>query len=188
MTQEIEIEYKNLLTKEEFDRLLYNLPFPEQSKTQTNYYFETKDYALKNMGSALRIREKDGAYQLTLKEPHDDGLLETHDSLTKKEAADWFQGAISPKPNTTKQLRAKGVSPDSLHYYGNLTTKRRETAYNDALIVLDFSTFNGKEDYELEVEASSKKIGIHVFESLLAAHDIQRRNTPNKIERFFRTI
>ncbi|UJL47634.1 CYTH domain-containing protein [Virgibacillus sp. NKC19-16] len=188
MTQEIEIEYKNLLTKDEYDRLLYNLPFPEYSKTQTNYYFETTDFALNKNGCALRIREKDGVYQLTLKEPHKDGLLETHDSLTEKEADDWIQGNIIAKTNTTKQLKNKAIPPENLHYYGSLTTKRHELEDKDIVIVLDYSTFNGREDYELEVEAASQEIGIEAFETLLKEHNIQKRDTPNKIERFFQTI
>lgn len=188
MTQEIEIEYKNLLTKDEYDRLLYNLPFPEYSKTQTNYYFETTNFALKKNGCALRIREKEGVYQLTLKEPHKDGLLETHDSLTKQEARDWIQGNIIAKTHTTKQLKNKAISTQSLHYYGSLTTKRHEIKDKDIIIVLDYSTFNDRDDYELEVEAPSKEIGIQAFESLLTEYNIQKRDTPNKIERFFQTV
>ncbi|MBY7143118.1 CYTH domain-containing protein [Virgibacillus sp. NKC19-3] len=188
MAQEIEIEYKNMLTKDEFDRLLYHLPFPEYSQTQTNYYFETTDFALKKNGCALRIREKNGVYQLTLKEPHKDGLLETHDSLTKEEVRNWMQGNIIAKTHTTKQLKNKSISTQNLHYYGRLTTKRHELKNANIVIVLDYSTFNGKEDYELEVEATSQEIGIQAFESLLKEHDIQQRDTPNKIERFFQTI
>ncbi|WP_212685903.1 CYTH domain-containing protein, partial [Salmonella enterica] len=83
MAQEIEIEFKNLLTEEEYLKLLSNLPFPKYSQTQTNYYFETEDFSLKAHGSALRIREKNGNYTLTLKETHELGLLETHDALTE---------------------------------------------------------------------------------------------------------
>ncbi|WP_373895702.1 CYTH domain-containing protein [Virgibacillus sp. CBA3643] len=188
MTQEIEIEYKNLLTKDEYERLLYNLSFPEHSQAQTNYYFETTDFALKNSGCALRIREKNDEYRLTLKEPHKDGLLETHDSLTEKEARDWMQGNIIAKTNTTTQLKKMGVSPESLNYYGSLTTKRHELEDKEIIIVLDYSTFNGRADYELEVEAITQEIGIQAFESLLKEHHIQKRDTPNKIERFFQTV
>src|SRR5699024_6280641 len=100
MGQEIEIEYKNLLTKQEFNHLLHHFSFPQPGKKQTNYYFETKNFTLKENRSALRIREKDGNYQLTLKEPHVNGLLETHDMLTESEAMDWLQGKGSFKEHT----------------------------------------------------------------------------------------
>ncbi|MFP3488877.1 CYTH domain-containing protein, partial [Staphylococcus sp. SIMBA_130] len=68
---------------------------------QINHYFETKEFSLKELGCAIRIREKDGKYTLTLKEPHPDGLLETHDLLTKQEALNWMNGTIIPKVNTS---------------------------------------------------------------------------------------
>jgi len=185
MTQEIEIEYKNLLTKKEYDRLLEQLPFPSQGKKQINYYFETTDFALKARGSALRIREKDGKYQLTLKEPHPDGLLETHDWLSKSEAKHWLSNEIIPKKNTETQLLKMGISSNQLKYCGNLTTIRRELHYQDVLLVLDYSSYNGQEDYELELEASSQEAGIRMFYDVLEQYAIQQRKTPNKIERFF---
>lgn len=188
MTQEIEIEYKNLLTKEEFDRLLNHLPFPKYSKTQTNYYFETKDFSLKQNGCALRIREKNDEYILTLKEPHPQGLLETHDSLTRQEALDWMDGNIKAKEYTAKQLENKGIAMEDLAYYGSLTTERRELNDDNVLIVLDYSTYNGSTDYELELEAPSQDVGIKAFDSLLIEHNIQKRSTPNKIKRFFQTL
>lgn len=189
MTQEIEIEYKNLLTKQEFNRLLYGIPFPEHGKTQTNYYFETNDFKLKANGSALRIREKNGDFRLTLKQPHPDGLLETHDELTKEEARNWLDGQISAKSNTEKQLWALGISPGDLIFYGSLKTERRETAPSDqVLLVLDYSTYNGESDYELELEATSIAAGKQAFQSLLNSYSIPERETPNKIKRFFSSL
>ncbi|GAB3059830.1 CYTH domain-containing protein [Virgibacillus ainsalahensis] len=188
MEQEIEIEYKNLLTEDEFIRLKNTLPFPEYSQTQTNYYFDTKDFALKAHGCALRIREKDREYRLTLKEPHTDGLLETHDKMSMQEATNWMEGQIRPKPNTEKQLKEKGLSTENLIYFGSLTTERRQVEYKGVLLVLDHSIFNGKEDYELELEAPSQKIGSKMFQTILEAYDIRKKDTPNKIRRFFDTL
>ncbi len=59
MTQEIEIEFKNLLTKSEFLKLSEALCMKEHDfKQQVNHYFDTKDFSLKQKKSALRIREK----------------------------------------------------------------------------------------------------------------------------------
>ncbi|MGJ9458788.1 CYTH domain-containing protein [Oceanobacillus sp. CF4.6] len=185
MTQEIEIEYKNLLTKAEFERLLYSLPFPLSGIKQTNHYFETKDFLLKENGCALRIREKEGKYQLTLKEPHPEGLLETHDWLTDQEANSWLDGHIIPKENTEKQLLEKGIALKKLVYCGQLTTVRREIQYLDVLLVLDNSTYHDQEDFEFELEAKTRETGLQMFQHILSEHHIQNRETPNKIERFF---
>ena len=57
MSQQMEIEFKNLLTKEEYTRLLtyFNIG-PEQIVHQENHYFDTPNYDLKNAASGLRIR------------------------------------------------------------------------------------------------------------------------------------
>ncbi|WP_163972044.1 CYTH domain-containing protein [Oceanobacillus halotolerans] len=185
MTQEIEIEYKNLLSKGEFQLIKTHFSFPQQGTSQTNYYFETKDFALKKHGCALRIRKKGDLYTLTLKEPHAEGLLETHDIISEDIATKWLHGMIIPQPNTSKQLASKDITGDDLVYFGNLTTTRRELSYQDALLVLDYNTYHDKTDYELEVEAPSSKIGERVFQSILDQFSIPKRSTPNKIERFF---
>ena len=187
MTQEIEIEYKNLLEKAEYEKLLDALSFPEQGKDQINYYFETADFRLKGKGAALRIREKNRTFQLTLKEPHPEGLLETHDTLTADEANAWLHNKPLPKEHTADQLNKLGVRIEDLTLYGKLTTNRRELAIRNVLLVLDFSTYNGQSDYELELEAQDRSTGERVFHELLKEFDIPVRKTPNKIERFFKS-
>ncbi|MGP4106695.1 CYTH domain-containing protein [Virgibacillus sp. L01] len=185
MAQEIEIEYKNLLTKDEFDRVLYSLPFPSDAETQTNHYFETADFSLKKNGCALRIREKNNTFTLTLKEPHDTGLLETHDTLTKQEANQWINEEFIGKEYTSKQLENKGINLNDLKYLGSLTTERRELNYHDVLLVLDYSTYGDTSDYEMELEAASEEIGLKTMQDVLDKFNIKRRQTPNKIQRFF---
>ena len=59
MSQSIEIEFKNLLSIEEFNRMITYFQLSDDDFfRQINHYFDTKDFALKNLGCALRIREK----------------------------------------------------------------------------------------------------------------------------------
>ena len=52
MHQEIEIEFKNLLTKEEFYLLCERFSLSEADFImQENHYFDSEDFALKNKGS-----------------------------------------------------------------------------------------------------------------------------------------
>lgn len=84
MSQEIEIEFKNMLTKQEFKNIASALQLTEKDFTdQKNHYFDTDSFALKQKHAALRIRRKNGKYVLTLKEPADVGLLETHQQLSE---------------------------------------------------------------------------------------------------------
>ncbi|MFZ3577922.1 CYTH domain-containing protein [Virgibacillus sp. DJP39] len=188
MTQEIEIEYKNLLTAAEFSKLLHYFPFPQTGTWQTNYYFETANYQLKVKGAALRIREKSGSYVLTLKEPHPEGLLETHDTMTKDEAARWINGERFEKEQVCRQLNLLGIPKEDLVYYGSLKTERYETNYQGTLLVLDYSTYNGTSDYELEIEAKSRNAGQQMLRSIIEEHGITEKETPNKIKRFFSSL
>jgi len=188
LTQEIEIEFKNLLTNDEYKKIITCFPFPTEGIIQTNYYFETPNFLLKQHQSALRIREKNGQYQLTLKEPLEEGLLETHDKLAKEEAEKWIHGAPVPQLNTSKQLKKMDISPEDLQYYGKLITTRLEYKEGKLTYVLDESHYNNHSDFELEIEAPTYEKGLSAFESLLETLNIPKRDTPNKIERFFSTL
>ncbi|WP_042148966.1 CYTH domain-containing protein [Paucisalibacillus sp. EB02] len=188
MAQEIEIEFKNLLTKAEYEILLNYLPFPSVGKKQINYYFETIDFKLRQHKSALRIREKNGKYQLTLKEPFGDGLLETHDSLIKEEVTEWLNGNPVPKAETSEQLSKMNISINELQYYGSLSTIRREYIHSGLIYVLDHSSYHNHEDYELEIEAKDKESGLKALETILMECGITRKETPNKIARFFQKM
>jgi uncharacterized protein YjbK len=187
MVQELEIEYKNLLTKEEYELLLTKLPFPN-GQDQINYYFETPDLRLRTMDSALRIRKKQDRYQLTLKEPYQDGLLETHDELTDEEAKEWKSGNPIPKEGTTKQLNKMGIEVVDLKYYGSLLTTRREYEEKGIIYVLDHSKYHDQEDFELEIEAPDKESGMKAMDNILHTFGIVKKDTPNKIARFFQSL
>ncbi|MFC0524760.1 CYTH domain-containing protein [Pontibacillus salicampi] len=189
MSQEIEIEFKNLLTELEYEQLTKDLPFQTEDRfTQTNYYFETDEFDLREEGSALRIRKKEDTWTATLKEPHTDGLLETHDILTEEQAHEWMNDEIAGAPNIEQRLANIGIMYSELRFKGALVTERMETEYEDTLIVLDRSHYNNETDYELELEAKEKQHGEQVFQQLLQDFHIIERETPNKIKRFFQSF
>lgn len=188
MTQEIEIEYKVLLTKNEYETIASSLPFSTNSVIQVNYYFETKQFDFKKQHSALRIREKNNQYTLTLKQPHKDGILETHDKLTEEEFNNWMNGNPPPTVHVGKQLKNMGIKVERINYFGSLTTKRRSFKLEDILYVLDESTYNGKVDYELEIEAPSKEKGLNVFNKIIQDFHISPKEPITKIERFFYSL
>lgn len=187
MHQEIEIEFKNLLTEQEYNLLLEQLNIrSETANKQVNYYFDTADMLLKEHKSALRIRKKGGEYVLTLKEPHPDGLLETHQKCTETEAINAMETGDIPQGQVTEQIRRlTSVSEAQFNYIGELSTKRLEIHEPDGLIVLDKSEYLGKVDYELEFETSARTAGEAAFKRLLNDYGIPQRKTKNKIERFY---
>ena len=72
MSKEIEIEFKSMLTLDEYTELLryYNVT-DEQFVMQTNLYFDTADFQLKHLGMGLRIRRFTTKAEATLKIPQD---------------------------------------------------------------------------------------------------------------------
>ena len=183
--QEIEIELKNELNDEEYTYLKNTLFKEAQMKEQTNHYFETSDFQLKNASSALRIRFKKGSYVSTLKEPQSEGLLETHDELDNEGAKAWMNGHVSLGPNIRKQIEKLNISEKSIQYYGQLTTYRQEIQKDDCLLVLDHSIYHQQEDYELEIEAPSTQKAENMLQEILTTYQIERRRIESKIKRFF---
>ncbi|KAF2422825.1 CYTH domain-containing protein [Bacillus subtilis] len=183
MSQEIEIEFKNMLTKQEFKNIAAALQLTEKDFTdQKNHYFDTDSFALKQKHAALRIRRKNGKYVLTLKEPADVGLLETHQQLS--EVSD-LAGFSVPEGPVKDQLHKLQIDTDAIQYFGSLATNRAEKETEKGLIVLDHSRYLNKEDYEIEFEAADWHEGRQAFEQLLQQFSIPQRETKNKILRFY---
>lgn len=189
MVQEIEMESKNLLTKKEYNKLIDFFELrTEDALSQINHYFETPTFQLKGKGAALRIRKKKDTWQLTLKEPYQDGLLETHDTLTEMEANSWINNKLITKPAVGEQLDSLGIDMQALRYGGSLKTNRIEVPYKQALVVIDYSIYNNTFDYELEVESDTRKKSEDVLNTLMDQLQISKKPTPNKIERFYNSL
>lgn len=186
LSQHIEIELKNIITKKEFNSLIQFFKFNEEDfSNQENHYFDTEDFALKKAGCALRIRSKNNQFELTLKQPHNDGLLETNENIDTGTAEKMFQSGVIMSQSIKNSIKEMNIDPSLMQYFGSLTTRRAETEYKNGLIVLDHSFYLNKEDYEIEYEVSNRDEGVEVFSSLLSQLKIPMRKTENKIMRFY---
>ncbi|MDQ6596563.1 CYTH domain-containing protein [Bacillus salipaludis] len=186
MFQNIEIEFKNMLTKEEYELLLIKFTTVESKLiTQENHYFDTKDFALKNEQSALRIRQKGQQFEMTLKQPANIGLLETTQNLTEAEATLSIQEGKLPSGAIKEIISKMDIVFSKLSYFGSLKTNRAEMNYKGGILVLDHSLYLNKEDYELEYEVENEQLGQKIFEELLNQYNIPHRKTENKIQRFY---
>lgn len=186
MTQELEIEYKNLLTKDEYDQIMSAFSIKEDHIiSQENHYFDTANFSLKSNHSALRIREKNGAYTLTLKQPATVGLLETHQKLSVEDAKAMLSGGKLVEGQIKQIISNLTINPDEIEYFGSLTTNRVEFEYQNGLLVLDTSFYLNQIDYEVEYEVTDEKEGKLVFIEFLKSFNIPIRQTANKIQRFY---
>src|SRR5574344_496771 len=121
MSNAIEIEAKVLLQKEDYEKLAHS--FREEPRyTQTNYYIDSEDRILSKEGIALRIREKEGHYELTLKTPLSQGLLEKNENITEEMFKAYKEQNIFPKGDTARFLTMLDIDVKSLKILTSLTT------------------------------------------------------------------
>ena len=181
----LEIEFKTLLTAEEFDRLALQ-HFQESTMiSQENIYIDTHDFELRRRRMMLRIRHINDTYIMTLKKPVQSGVLEfdgTIDSPPDKEHVYFIPH------NILEQLDAHGVEARDLRIQGQLHTYRLEKIIDAGLLVLDKSEYSGTTDYELEFEAHEFETGKAFFSQFLRTHALVQRSDIPKSERFYRTL
>lgn len=186
MSQNIEIEFKNMLNEEEFHSLIKHFKLVENDfKKQINHYFDTPAFSLKDHGSALRIREKGSLYEMTLKQPAEQGLLETNQWLTAGQAENVLATGTLLDGEVKDAVKRMIRDAGDIQYFGSLTTERAELEYQGGLLVLDHSYYLNSEDYELEYEVTDEAKGYKIFLALLKDLNIPKRPTDNKIKRFY---
>lgn len=190
MSQEIEIEFKNNLTKKQYEELLSSFHIADEMiLRQTNHYFDTPTWHLKNQASGLRIRETKERIVCTLKEKTSKHThLETTDVLTKEQADSMLNGKAFVAPTVKEKLIQIKVPIDQLLVFGSLTTDRVEIPYMGGTLVFDHSFYLNRDDYEVEYEANDEKIGAQIFEEFLKKFNIKKQIADKKIARFMQAL
>ena len=185
MTVQKEIEFKNLLTKEEFDHLCKGFGLvAEDFLSQTNTYFDTVDFQLRGAAKGFRLRVVNERNELTLKAPGENihTMIETT-YLISADERDRIIDAGTIDPSLYKVFQQL---PNKLNVFGSLRTERAEISYQDGLLVLDRSLYLGHTDYEIEYEVKDVVSGQQSFLTLLKHYNIPTRKTPKKIARFMK--
>ncbi|WP_336638116.1 CYTH domain-containing protein [Lysinibacillus fusiformis] len=190
MTQEIEIEFKNLLTKHQYEQLLQDFHIGNNAiHRQTNHYFDTPTHAIRKLQSGLRIRQIGEYYECTLKETNaEHAHLETTDQLTADQAQKMLEGEGFFAQEVAKKLALHGIPLDQLRVFGSLTTDRVEIPYKEGLLVFDHSYYLQCDDYEVEYEAKDAIKGKAIFDEFLQQYGIPKQETDKKIARFMKAL
>lgn len=185
MSSQIEIEFKNLLTQEEFERICQTFSIRNTDfHSQTNTYFDTTNFDLRDAKMGFRLRVMAERNELTLKTSSTDVFtsMETTELVTNKIRDNILQQGFID----TKQFHAFSHLPTRLNSFGSLRTERAELAYQGGLLVFDHSHYMQQDDYEVEYEVEDVDLGRKNFTELLAKHDIPMRLTDKKIARFMK--
>ncbi|MHC5217029.1 CYTH domain-containing protein [Enterococcus sp. LJL128] len=184
MSENLEIEYKTMLSERDFIRITDYFQLKEEDFfLQVNTYFDTSAFHLKQMNIGLRIRTLPDAAEITLKVPAKDGLLEITDPITPEQAEEIIRSRIFPKNSEVSQKLQDLTINTPLHVIGQLKTKRAQKNLPQGLLALDESWYNQNHDYELELEVADAFTGKKAFYNLLNTLNIKEISGLNKIQR-----
>lgn len=185
MEENLEIEFKILITKEIFDQIISDHQI-DRSYQQTNHYLLHP--RLSKLRYSLRIRDKNDQFELTLKQPQKQGTLETNlliDQETKEKILD-HQLVINEVFDKLKPLNLNSTMFITDY---SLTTTRYEINTPDGLICVDYNEYNNIIDYELEYEVLDYKKGKQAFLDFISQYHLEyTRNCISKINRVITSI
>lgn len=155
MSNAIEIEAKVLINKEGYELLSQRFStYPKFS--QTNYYIENQSGQLQKENLSLRIREREGLYEVTLKTPLSEGLLEKNCTWTKNDFISFKNGGSFPEGDIKRFLIMMDIDTSTLTIKTKLTTNRIDAPYEDGKLSIDENHYCGQVDYEVELEHNSQ--------------------------------
>lgn len=175
MSNAIEIEAKALVRKDDYEKLLSMFP-GNVTYTQTNYYVDNDEGLLRKEGIGLRIREKDGRYEMTLKTPLSQGFLEKS-CVWDKALFDSFSKGEScfPEGDIKRFLTMLDIDVSKLKIRTALSTTRTDVHYLEGKLSIDENHYSDMVDYEVELEYSNEAAAENLLKSLLESHDIPFR-------------
>lgn len=182
MNELLEIEYKMLLDKDVFYKILGDYKeHINHSYTQINYYLTNS--LLKEKKYMLRIREKDNKYEMTLKRPYLNHSLETNINISLKDKDDILSGYMIDN-EIINILKDEDIDVRTLKNEISLITKRYDILLEEGTLSLDINTYNGITDYELEFEVYNEKEGYARFLSIIQPYELTYiKNNKSKIKR-----
>lgn len=172
----IEIEFKTLMTDNEYNKIIDLFDLRENIFSQENYYFDTDDFYIRKNCMELRIRHRKNVWKITLKSPHENCMYEDSIIINETEANYYIKNGFNLKPFGLDLFVTLKVS--------NIT-ERAVTPYKEGNLFLDKSTFAGTTDYEIEYEADEPAHGIEVFREFLNENGINYKPSHHKVERAY---
>ena len=182
MTNQIEIEAKALLSKEDYEKLI-SVFGDQYAYFQTNIYIDSPKRILHENNLSLRIREKEGKHEVTLKTKLEEGRLEQNMYISSDQFEDFKKG-IFPDGDIKNTIAEKGIDVKELGIIGSLTTRRVDVPYKGGFLSIDMNTYGDKIDYEIELEHASMEEAKSYLKELLEENGIEfKENLETKTSR-----
>lgn len=174
----IEREYKVLLHKKEYDRLLKLFKFSE-AFTQVNFYYKEKEN--EHLDTTIRIRALKDKLFLQVKEP----ISKEREIHVKKE----YQREVREVPYAIESAVLNSLCKKNKYhdcfYLGVLITERKVAIIENCEIAIDINYYCDVVDYELEIEFK-KEIKPELISILNQQCICNKENMDGKYTRFLR--
>ena len=185
MAKEVTAEFKTLLTKEEYERLVEHFG-NKQGDLQTNYYFDTKRFTLKASDAILRVKERQ-TMTIALERNKGYALQKTKADFSKELLEQFKAEGVCPVESLKNELEDI-IKDQKLNNFMTLSTYRISLLYKNGKLCLDKCTYCGTEDYELEYEASSHDKGKLEFIEIIKELGITYKKSQLKLKRAYSAL
>ena len=182
MQKGIEVEFKTLLSQQEYERLMEKFK-GNRIDVQTNHYFETARFSLKAIDASLRVRERD-TLELTLKRKKGYNIHELSMPITQEQLEEIRETGKIPDEAFNEEV-VHLIGDQKLINFLSLSTVRMFFAYKNGVLFIDKSEYLGICDYELEYEAKSYHAGKQEFISIISELGIKYKRSEKKVKRAF---
>lgn len=184
MSKELEIEFKTLLTKDEYVKLCERFKDCKRN-LQINYYFDTSRFTLKASEIGLRVRmiDKD-KYIVTLKKKKGYALQEINETINKETFDEFLKNGIVPVEEIKVEID-EIIKGQLLTNYMSLSTYRISLPYKKGHLAIDKCKYVNTVDYELEYEATTYEGGKREFVELVREFGIVYKKSQPKIKRAY---
>lgn len=152
----IEKEFKKVINKTFGIKLLDKLKKSGKvaAIVQTNFYYDTKNYFLLQHGFTLRLRQIDKKLIWQFKgQKLFDKDLQSIICRPEKNIGESFVIPLE-MPNELKNKLSISIN-DSMYLIGSLNTVRYKVNINNCEVSVDFNSYFGTSDVEVEIEGSS---------------------------------
>ena len=163
----MEYEARAMVSEKQYLDILQYYSKTKKEKRQSvnfNTYYDYLSLALTDNHIVLRTRSiSNKDYELTLKIKGAKGDTEFNRLLTSKEYELMRKKVELPDCQIKYELIQKGIDLSRLTLITDLKTERYEVFYKKYIIVIDKNYYRGRVDYNVEVEASSKKDAIKLL-------------------------
>ncbi len=182
MQKSVEVEFKTLLSKEEYERLMNQFK-GNRMDLQTNHYFDTSRFSLKALDASLRVRERE-SLELTLKRKKGYIIQEFNLPISKEIFEEIKTTGILPEGELKNEVNNL-IGDQKINNFLSLSTLRMFFSYNNGVLFIDKSQYLGITDYELEYEAKSYHAGKKEFVQIINELGILYRKSEKKVKRAY---